>query len=391
MTLDEEIAAEIQKLDPSSVIELFELDSTELGGEIFRFHNGTNKLSQNIVWQGEEYIRFPIQVTGFDTSGQGQFPRPTVIVSNVMSTITTILLQYGDLLRSKFTRKRTLLKYLDAVNFPGGVNPSADDTVFIPDDIFYVDRKVSEDRDQVQFELSSAADLTGVQVPKRVIIQSVCPWEYRSAECSFTGIPLYDANDNEIPAPTGAEAIAMMAAWDSLQSAKSALTVAQAALVTAANNVTAAEQYSTETRYQDRSGNSTRNFVVSYLMSNNKRAFWNNVEVSLGTTYTQGEFVESGLDVSTNPGNFYRIVKHTRDEAALTTAIGVYDAALIARDAAQDAVDAAQVTFDAALAAVPTDDPTYRADKCGKRITSCKLRFGATNPLPFGGFPGVAR
>jgi lambda family phage minor tail protein L len=28
-------------------------------------------------------------------------------------------------------------------------------------------------------------------------------------------------------------------------------------------------------------------------------------------------------------------------------------------------------------------------DKCGKRLRSCKLRFGAFSELPFGGFPGV--
>jgi len=28
-------------------------------------------------------------------------------------------------------------------------------------------------------------------------------------------------------------------------------------------------------------------------------------------------------------------------------------------------------------------------DKCGKRLTSCRLRFGEGNRLPFGGFPGL--
>lgn len=30
-------------------------------------------------------------------------------------------------------------------------------------------------------------------------------------------------------------------------------------------------------------------------------------------------------------------------------------------------------------------------DQCGRRISDCKKRFGEDNPLPFGGFPGVAR
>jgi lambda family phage minor tail protein L len=34
-------------------------------------------------------------------------------------------------------------------------------------------------------------------------------------------------------------------------------------------------------------------------------------------------------------------------------------------------------------------DPTQ--DVCGRRLSDCKVRFGANNVLPFGGFPGVAR
>lgn len=36
-----------------------------------------------------------------------------------------------------------------------------------------------------------------------------------------------------------------------------------------------------------------------------------------------------------------------------------------------------------------TSDP--QLDDCGKRLASCKLRFGAFAPLPFGGFPGAGR
>lgn len=35
----------------------------------------------------------------------------------------------------------------------------------------------------------------------------------------------------------------------------------------------------------------------------------------------------------------------------------------------------------------PTADPDE--DECGKRLASCKRRFGEFNPLPFGAFPGV--
>jgi len=37
----------------------------------------------------------------------------------------------------------------------------------------------------------------------------------------------------------------------------------------------------------------------------------------------------------------------------------------------------------------PVGDPAN--DRCGKRLGSCRLRFGQSNPLPFRGFPGVSR
>jgi lambda family phage minor tail protein L len=32
---------------------------------------------------------------------------------------------------------------------------------------------------------------------------------------------------------------------------------------------------------------------------------------------------------------------------------------------------------------------TLAADVCGKRVESCKLRFGAATQLPFGSYPGA--
>lgn len=42
----------------------------------------------------------------------------------------------------------------------------------------------------------------------------------------------------------------------------------------------------------------------------------------------------------------------------------------------------------AELDGTPTDDPAK--DRCGGLLGDCKARFGANNPLPFGGFPGAA-
>ena len=59
-----------------------------------------------------------------------------------------------------------------------------------------MDRKASEDRNQVTFELASKFDLAGQKIPKRQCIANLCQWEYRSSECSYTGSNFFDINDN---------------------------------------------------------------------------------------------------------------------------------------------------------------------------------------------------
>lgn len=195
MTTPQQITSEIQKLTPSSVIELFVIDASVVGAGVLRFHAGTNKLTNDVVWQGQTYIRYPVEITGFEMTGQGQLPRPKMKVSNFLSAITTLLLQYQDLIGSKVTRKRTLAKYLDAVNFPGAVNPTADPLAEFPDDIFFIDRKVQETRDVIEFELASSLDLAGVQLPRRQIIQNLCAWRYRGGECGYTDTRYFTRDD----------------------------------------------------------------------------------------------------------------------------------------------------------------------------------------------------
>lgn len=204
MTVPTPVITELQKLAPSALIEMFELQLyTSLHGtnQIYRFHAGTNGLQQNLIWAGNTYSRWPVEAMGFEYGGGGQLPRPRIRVANVLSTITAVLLSVNatspgnDLTGAKVTRVRTLAKFLDAVNFPGGTNPTADPTAELPREIYYVDRKVAENRELVEFELASSLDLAGTRLPRRQTIQNVCQWAYRSAECGYTGGPVADVND----------------------------------------------------------------------------------------------------------------------------------------------------------------------------------------------------
>ena len=189
-----QLSAEIQKSAPSAVIELFEIQLNTLQhgvNDTYRFHAGCNlNANGEVVWAGNAYTRFPVEADGFEYSGNGQLPRPKVRVSNIMGTITALLLSLPSGLEgAKFTRIRTLARYIDAVNFPGSTNPygTPDPTAEFPREIFYVDRKVVETRDVVEFELAAAFDLAGIRAPKRQCISNICQWTYKSVECGYIG------------------------------------------------------------------------------------------------------------------------------------------------------------------------------------------------------------
>lgn len=189
------IQQDIQKLEPGSIIELFELDLTSIGGDYFRFHAGKNKLISNVTWQGLVYSAFPVNADGFELTGNDKLPRPTIAVANVTGIVSAALRDFNDLLGAKVTRKRTLTKYLDAVNFPGSVNPTADPDQHFADEIWYIDRKASENKMVVSFELATPWDVQGSKLPRRQVIANTCTWRYRSAECSFAGGAVADIND----------------------------------------------------------------------------------------------------------------------------------------------------------------------------------------------------
>lgn len=78
-------------------------------------------------------------------------------------------------------------------------NPEADPSRFLPDETYFIERKVSEDPIAVEFELSSAMDFSGSKLPRRIITVGVCPWDqYRQDECTYAGPHYFDANDNPV-------------------------------------------------------------------------------------------------------------------------------------------------------------------------------------------------
>ena len=109
------IITDLQKINPSAIIELFTLttDATLHGSaQTYRFHNGTSLNSNgDIVWAGNSYIKMPIQAEGFA----------------------------------------------------------------FPQEIYKIDRKSAENREVVTFELAAVFDLAGIRAPKRQCTRTEFP------------------------------------------------------------------------------------------------------------------------------------------------------------------------------------------------------------------------
>jgi len=219
-----DLTAALQGIAPGAIVELFqlELNAAQHGvNQTYYFHAGVNEILSDIIWNGQEYQPLPIEADGFEWNGQGSLPRPTLRASNVLGTLTALILTLPDGLEgAKVTRIRTLGRYIDNANFAGVdallledgftllledggefrqevVTQNPDPYAEFPREIYYVDRKSAETRDLIEFELASVFDLAGVRAPKRQCVTR-CQWVYRSAECSYTGSNYFDVNDNPV-------------------------------------------------------------------------------------------------------------------------------------------------------------------------------------------------
>jgi lambda family phage minor tail protein L len=386
---------EIQKLAASALIELFEVDLTNFGDTKYYFHAGTNALQTNVVWQGNTYVAWPAQASGFEYKGNGQLPRPKLILANVSGAITALILAYEDCVGAKVTRRLTMAKFLDAVNFTGGTNPDADPAACYPDEIYFIDRKAAEDQNTVEFELTAAFDVTGVKLPRRQIIQNLCTWRYRGSECSYAGPPVASRDDVRfiLAQATTAQEIAYVNAYNSLKTSYDTLVAARAdvaAKLKILNDTIASGTLSlAETRFN------TTNYVQEILrtgplgtvIGTTTSGLWDGVSVSVTVdgVYRKGTY-------QNNFANNVERFQIQRWAVDVTTPQTNYNNSVTALNTAQTNYNTALTTYNSAVSALPTNSPLYSLDVCGKRLSSCKMRFAdffQTGELPFGGFPGA--
>lgn len=177
-----------------AMLDLFEVDLQSFGGDVIRFHAGTNGYYNDVIWQGRAYSPYPIAVEGFEVKSEGTYSRPTMKVANISGLITGINHDFDDALGAVVTRRQVLVKHLDAVNFPNG-NADADPTMEAVSR-YVIEEMAEETFETVTYNLATPVDCDNAIIPARTILADVCQWVYRGDGCGYSGGPVADEKDN---------------------------------------------------------------------------------------------------------------------------------------------------------------------------------------------------
>jgi lambda family phage minor tail protein L len=192
-----------QQTSPGTLVSLFDINMTEVGGGIYHFTPGLLG-SAKVKWQGTTYEPLPITASGFEKNGRGEQPTPTLSMPATELIIASVI-ALDDLRRARVTRWQV---YED--NLDNGAQPTAS---YYPPEIYMIQRKTRHNTSSgiIEWELSTGLDLWGDLVPRRPATQKVCMWRYRlwngsrldytSATCPYAGSSMFDEDGRRVVDP----------------------------------------------------------------------------------------------------------------------------------------------------------------------------------------------
>ena len=389
-----DIIQTVQLQDPGSeLVVLYDLEYSS--GSFAHFFAGLDDDLTELQFRDstgavQTYLALPLEADGFDISSDGAYSRPEITVANIESVFKDAIggLDFQDLIGKRLTRRTTLKKYLvGESNDSGAGNPPVE----FPKIVYVIDRLKSKTIISATFELAAPFDLAGIMLPRRVVVGGACPWKYKGVNnssprggCTWKSETLGEGTT------AGGDAI-YMNEYDEY------IVPITISFSSVGSSVTKGAYYSTSTNIDrvNQNGSTTSISATNYWQairdqassptqpSDSDKFYWRRVrvyttEVSFGTT---------------NPAYTYRQVGH--NTYILSTAGALWRAKRYAT---------ANTTISPNAFSFIEGAYWTGGDICGKRVTSCSLRFQSKihatvssgvavdktkQYLPFGGFPGA--
>jgi lambda family phage minor tail protein L len=386
----------------SEYIVLYDLEYAE--GTFAYFTSDVNSDLSSIQFRDSSgtirtYESIPVKAEDFETASDGAYNRPTLTVANALSTFKDALggLDYEDLIGRRITKRTTLRKYL--VGEPGDSNPPIE----FPKMTYIIDRVANKTMSEVMFELAAPFDLAGIMLPKRIVIGGSCPWKYTGADTSRSSTEIEGgcnwrrSSVRKIPGPAGGRQ-AVTTTNKIYATKEDEYILSYSLLNSAATDSTTVSTYSSGSYYYTESDEELYSITGTVSTETDVKQFWQCVAFS-GTT-TVSPSLSSTLWKKVRTYNTY---------SASTTFKGYRNKEhneIVEYTTTEGQTTVWQVKRHSVRGEIPSEGAFFtRADACGKKIESCRMRFGASSnstsgqpgydpitrniPLPFGGFPGA--
>lgn len=192
MTVTPTYITEANSLTTSPLVELFQLDATGLGDKVYYLTNSNPENPYNIANAGSangvifggigasggnNYISFPLELTGVDEHGDGTASgKPVLSVSNVNRYFLNALTSLGDMVGVRVTRIRTFYMFCNYGSSP-------DPTQIYPMQSWVITQKAPSSKNNISWNLSSYLDRPGVKLPRlQIFVDSV------AGQTAFPGV-----------------------------------------------------------------------------------------------------------------------------------------------------------------------------------------------------------
>lgn len=389
-----------------SIWEGFEL---VLPDQTLRFHAGVSEKLGSVIWKGNTYTPWPINAAEFATPSQGSPARPKLQVGNFGGTISALCRQYDDLLWAKLKRRRTLVKYLDAVNFA-----QSNYLLWSEDATQSVWTKAG-----VTASLPGLTDPNGSQVSQ--LVEGLTTAHYiRQVGAAFAGewytasavVKLRNADRPQarirLADDIGFRADAFMdLGTGQLLSTPSpdrgVVDLGGGSYLLWCSGLLDPAATSFDFRVLPRdaagnetyTGNGTSGFYTSSMQVTRSRGL-------LGYQKTGASWNPTANPAEEYPVETWFITRKANESPAaiefeLGSPLDLQGVKLPRRQVVAGTCLWAYRSGECGYAGGPVADYTNRPtgditqDQCSRTLTGCKLRFGVNAELPFGGFPGIAR
>ena len=193
MTTNSKIKSDWQQPNVGELVVLYELDTTDLGGSVFRFVEGTIS-GTAVQFQGQTFYPLDMESAGWELTGTGKLPRPTIKINSRELTLRAALNTYEDMLGAQVRRKRTFSKYLVG-------EPLADALAEFPVDIYVIQRKAGQNKEYIEFELSAYMDFEGKKLPGRIVLKDTCTHTYRYIDPNTSVFVDHSTDEDKISCP----------------------------------------------------------------------------------------------------------------------------------------------------------------------------------------------